>query len=262
MSAEERHQTGFLNPPDKKSQPFSRHYLESVFCEIRFPSLLELETEIPIDFQKAWRKRFPIYEQGKSGELSQAGLSKLSTLHHFGSRDGRWKLSLGSSSLSLATSKYQSFAELVEQVGWVVEQSASLLDTDFFTRIGMRYINKISAQNSYSGLQGAVNSEIAATHATGVFGQVGSLKTQVQGNVQGGGSYHFQYGIAVDQKESTEENVVNAIVLDFDYSDAGVQVEHLISTLERFHEVHFKFFWWTLGQASRQYLVGKHDENS
>ena len=44
-------------------------------------------------------------------------------------------------------------------------------------------------------------------------------------------------------------------VLDYDYSQLDVEIDKVIALLEKFHEVHFSFSWWSLGEKAIEGLI-------
>ena len=44
-------------------------------------------------------------------------------------------------------------------------------------------------------------------------------------------------------------------VLNYDYSQLDVEIDKAIALLEKFHEVHFSFSWWSLGEKAREGLI-------
>lgn len=63
--------------------------------------------------------------------------------HQFSSKKSRWVVVLKSSAITLETAKYDSFDEFEVQLRTVIEAAKQTIDSDFFTRIGLRYINTL-----------------------------------------------------------------------------------------------------------------------
>ena len=49
--------------PDAKRTIYKNNVLEQVICQLRFPTILKIDTEVPSRFQEVIRHRFPIYKQ-------------------------------------------------------------------------------------------------------------------------------------------------------------------------------------------------------
>ena len=73
------------------------------------------------------------------------------------------------------------------------------------------------------------------------------MKSEISGHLKGGGYYNFKYGLSPEQPNRT-------FVLDYDYGKEDVDVDDTLEVLKSFHNVHFNFFWWSLGDAAREAL--------
>ena len=115
------------------------------------PRMLEIEHQLPVDFQKVVKNDFPILETRTeqaivfgTQKLEESGLQRHSTIYDFVSRDRSWKLTLGSEFFALTTTKYtrwEEFREYSEKaIGWVLEY----YEPPLFTRIGLRFKDVIS----------------------------------------------------------------------------------------------------------------------
>lgn len=250
-----------LNPPPAKRQEFENNHLDTVIVELRYPTYLSLETESPTELSKQWRSRFPIYTIAYNTNINPTGTSSTTPSHQFSDRRKRWTISLTPHNISLSTKDYKNFEELLDLVLFVSDTALPYLETDFFTRIGLRYVNKIHVENSSESLKRAVNSELASLSISGVLGSVRNLRTEVQGKIENRGEYVFKYGIANDSQASTSKISKNAIILDFDYMDEDVSNSELKDLLQSFHDVHFRFFWWTLGEDTKTNLIPSKTKN-
>ena len=154
-------------------------------CELRFPTLLELETGSPTAFQKAVRHEYPIYERATDIALNPGTVTG-STAHRFRSKSGKWTVSFRQSTLSLETTAYNSFDEFEKRLHFVVSAAAKTMDTDFYTRVGLRYVNAIEV--SQDGLAGWVNDDLVGPLVQGVYGSVDLKASQeVRGKTNLGG---------------------------------------------------------------------------
>ena len=246
----------YLSPPNKKSRQFQKTYLDKFIVEFRFPALLEISQNEPIivDIQKAVRMRYPYYQKVLQTELTPAGQSN-EVVHEFRSKKNVNLIALRNSAVAYSTNRYRSFTDAISECNCLIESIIPHLQTNFFTRIGMRYINRLPIENSTRDVNKWINSEL--TGSTNVLGSLSGLKMEYSGNLDEQATYLFRCGIADTGKSGVEfENLMNVpFVLDYDYSQLDVEIDKAIALLEKFHEVHFSFFWWSLGEKAREGLI-------
>ncbi|MGA0525557.1 TIGR04255 family protein, partial [Escherichia coli] len=61
--------------------------------------------------------------------------------------------------ITLETARYGSFDEFEEQLQLVIAAAAATIDSDFFTRVGLRYVNVLPCQAS--SIDGWLNDQLA-----------------------------------------------------------------------------------------------------
>jgi uncharacterized protein (TIGR04255 family) len=243
----------FLTPPEMERFQSTRNFLDTVVCEFRFPALLQLESEVPVEFADSLRERFPLYQPQQTTTITPAGPTAPTANYKFTKRKERTQVGLTSSSLSLATNEYQDFEKFLGEIEFLIERVLPLLKTSFFTRLGLRYVNKIQTSNTYDGLAGTVNGQLSGLITAGVLGAVGKYRTSIEGRIDEESGYHFQYGLdSIPDGSSLPRD--STAVLDFDYYVNDVDADNYKDTLSQFHKIHFPFFWWTLGEKSRAFL--------
>jgi hypothetical protein len=59
-----------LTLPSAERVRFEKNFIKTAVCELRFPALLELEANPPVQLQKALKKDFPHYERQQSVGLT------------------------------------------------------------------------------------------------------------------------------------------------------------------------------------------------
>lgn len=133
---------------------YDKPQLAEVICQLRFPVILSIGANDPVDFQEAVRGVFPRYTARKEQPRPQiTGLgtpnAKLETPkpivnHNFISADGRWKLNLTSTFISLSTVTYPGWESFGKQLDMPLAQFIRIYKPAFFERIGLRYVNIIS----------------------------------------------------------------------------------------------------------------------
>src|SRR5579863_5852318 len=90
---------------------YDKNPLEFVICQLRFPSILKIETELPSAFQEVIRETFPLFNELRSNPNVGIDLSKLlgtnlpiaiPRTYQFTSSDSNWEVTLTRESLALS----------------------------------------------------------------------------------------------------------------------------------------------------------------
>lgn len=231
--------------PDVSEVVFERNFIKTAVCELRFPTLLEFETKPPIQLQKALRKEYPHYEPQQAVSVSPDAVNR-ETRYLFKSKKKVWTVSFKASAIALETSSYTNFEEFLVRFEWLVTKSQPLLDTDFFTRVGLRYIDAIPIEDG--DLSGWIHDALVAPLTQGIYGTVEKFVQEIRGFTDVG-RYTFRHGL-VDTGQD-EPKVYN---LDFDFYAENVQHIEVLALVRQFNQLSFRFFSWAIGPKARNRL--------
>lgn len=251
--ADDAHGSSFrlLNVPSVDPAHYSRNFIRNAVCELRFPTIFEIEDQRPpSSFWRAVRKDFPMHSVMSGVHVGPASLAKANA-HQFSSKKSRWVLVLKSSAITLETARYDSFDEFEAQLRIVIEAAKETIDSDFFTRIGLRYINTLPC--GPREIDGWVNPSLVGPLVEGVYGDVEVYSQQIRGTT-GAGGYLFQHGLGVEAGPNSGKN---GYVLDYDFYQEEVAVSDALATVRRLHELEFSLFSWSLGDRARDFLGEK-----
>ena len=242
---------GFLNPPAQSPVTFKQNFIKTAVCELRFPTLLELEVRPPHAFQARIRKIYPFYE---AQVIEQVGASD-PILHEqsyiFRSKDRHWTVTVKSSSIALETAKYESFEHFFERFSQLMDYARDLIDSDFFTRVGLRYINVVPIGLP---IEGWIEPALIAPILSGVTGDVRSYASVIHGQLERGG-YSFRHGFkSAGDGGSVNDSSSETYNLDFDYFGENVEIQKVPDLVKYFHDMNFSFFYWCLGPKAREAL--------
>lgn len=129
--------------------------LAEVICQLRFPEILTIQVNAPVDFQEIIRDQYPLYLRrqelpvpkvtGMAGDLS---LQKQEPVinHQFATADGVWRVNLTSKFISLTCSKYTCWEDFAAHLDKPLSAFIRCYKPAFFQRIGLRYLNFISRE--------------------------------------------------------------------------------------------------------------------
>jgi uncharacterized protein (TIGR04255 family) len=142
--------------PERPRVIFKNSVLDNVICQVRFPPILKIDSEVPSVFQDSIREKFPLYNEKVEQRLDLPSPLKdpasgvvmssfpkptIGKNHEFATEDGIWKAYLTRTFLSFTTSKYVRWEEFKERFSFVFASFLSTYKPPFFTRIGLRYVD-------------------------------------------------------------------------------------------------------------------------
>ena len=230
-----------LNLPAVEEVEFDRNFIKTAVCELRFPTLLEFEAKPPVQLQKELRKEYPHYEPAQAVRVGPAGVGR-ETQYLFKSRKKDWTVAFKASAIALETTCYTNFAEFSQRLEKLFAKSRVLLDTDFFTRVGLRYINQIPIEDGE--LIGWVRDDLVSPLTQGVYGTVERLLQEVRGFTEMG-RYTFRHGM-----EGSAQEKPNVYSLDFDFYEENVPFDSVLSMVSAFNQQNYRFFRWAIGHKA------------
>jgi uncharacterized protein (TIGR04255 family) len=235
-----------LNVPKVESVEYSRNVIKTAVCELRFPTLLSLEDIAPVAMQKALRKEYPIYEVQERAEIRNIESIPGHFRYMFYEKKRRWTISINATSMSLETNSYTNFEEFEKRLIRLLDVSRDIIDSDFFTRVGMRYINSIPVEDS--DLNGWINDSILSGLNKEVYGFMEDYESIVRGYTSDG-KYTFRHGLNGVSEESGIK-----YALDVDYFMEDVSSEDVVSLVKKYNEINFSFFRWSIGPKTIEYM--------
>lgn len=247
-----------LNLPHVDPIQFKKNYLDQVVVDLRFPILLEIPETNPVEIQKKLRSKFPNYRLVNNTELLPGAGTRNRVVHEFVGKTGKELVTLSEGNLSMSTNSYSNYADFKDKFEFVFDIISPHLETDFFTRVGLRYINRISTPNIRKELPDWMNKDLIMHVANGALGSVTGLKMEVHGKIDNDGSvYAFRSGLIDQLNQNTNSNQKNVdFVLDFDCGKNDVEASDVFPLLDFYNKTNYNFFWWSLGEKARSDLKG------
>ena len=104
---------------------YRNNQLAEVVCQLRFPEILTIQANLPVDFQEMIRDEFPVYTLRReipapkiSGMPGNMSIEKQQPINNyqFASTDGIWRVNLTSKFISLACTAYTSWEEFAAKL--------------------------------------------------------------------------------------------------------------------------------------------------
>jgi uncharacterized protein (TIGR04255 family) len=235
--------------PETPRIVYKKNQLNKVVCQVRFPPILRIESEVPSLFQESIRQEYPFYSKKEMAFQMQVDSQKpainipnqmlfkrpINTTHEFTSQDRIWVLNLTSNALSLTTSKYPDWEGFSDKFRKIFSCFNTQYTPPFYTRLGLKYIDIFDRHNL--GLIGVPWKELIQPHFLGLH------STSIGQDIL---SCECKYIIKLSEKESIvriSTNFVQNILTeddcfmvdsDFSYSK-NCPIDQINSTLDYFH---------------------------
>lgn len=140
---------------DKAHCIYKKNQIAEVICQLRFPEILSIGANLPVDFQEAIRSEFPRYNaqqenpapriSGHPGNL-QLENQQPTVNYQFISQDGKWRINLTSKFISLTCNTYTNWDAFARRLDAPLAAFIKIYKPAYFERIGLRYMNFVSRQ--------------------------------------------------------------------------------------------------------------------
>lgn len=240
--------------PPSERVIYDRTPLKSVACEVRFPSLLRIESEAPVAFQELVRGTLPIFSKINTAVfgtlppqiLAAMGEISAGTSYNFSTTDGKYSAKLGSSSVSLTSVDYVRWDDFLPHLDLIIKALNDVYKPNFFSRVGLRYQNAI--KRSELSLQERRWSELLIPELAGLLSLDGwqeptEFMSIVRSKLDDDENFfRLQHGFG-----QIENDPEMSYLLDFDfYTDKQVEVSNVLGNIERLHSYSGDAFRWAI----------------
>ncbi len=214
--------------PESKRVIYEKNPLINVICQLRFPPILKIDSEIPAQFQDLIKEEFPIYEelteiqseipsvlnsQFPESIIKQLSKTAVNKNHEFTSVDGIWKINLTRTFLSISSSEYKTWEDFSGRLKKPFEALMTIYQPPFFTRLGIRYIDVID--RSKLNLSGASWRDLLKPYFLGL------LSSEIEKSVR---SYENAYEIDLEDQES-KVRIVTSFVHNMQSKEECFQID-------------------------------------
>lgn len=253
-----------MNLPEFERVIYKHNPLIEVVCQLRFPPILKISHQEPVEFQDEIRSQYPLFEVTQPPipsefiKLSQqAGLSLPNQLSYssysFKSEDQEWQISLTKDFISISTSAYERYEEFKQRLKRVVDIFERIYQPSFYTRTGLRYQDLIV--RSDLKLEDKKWSDLIAKRIGSELHD-SELSTSIQTITKnlvlkvGDGQVNFNHGLVIleDSKKDSNET---AYLLDADfYTEQKVENNGKVwNILDQFNQSAGRLFRWSITDA-------------
>lgn len=235
---------------------YGKNQLADVICQLRFPEILAIEANLPVEFQEAIRDVFPQYAARKErpapqmpaipGQPPQAP-SALTNNYQFTSADGLWRVNLTSKFISLACSRYTCWEDFAQMLDKPLASFIRIYKPAYFERIGLRYVNAFS-RNALA-LEGVPFRDLFAERYLGLLAdeevsETASARSTVDADIgiRGGCRAKIHAGPGVVHRNGKKDPEVKFIFDQDLYMPGKVAVNLSAAALQTLHTQAFSIF--------------------
>lgn len=253
--------------PESPRVIYEKNPLQAVGCQLRFPPILRIGAEAPVDFQELVRDQYPLFEESSGMELppgippevsklmaEEAPFGPSTTNYEFSSADENWAVTLVRDSLSLVSYDYKNWEDFKAHLRGLFEALVRVYAPAFFTGIRLTYTNVI--ERSSLGLENTRWSEllqpfIACELASGVSEQVRGIRTEAVIELsEAVGMVRMRHGLA----ENQETGEVGYMILNDFYTDERSEIDEATRILNVFNRQAGYAFRWCIEETLHKAL--------
>lgn len=241
---------------NEKRCEYQKNQLADVICQLRFPDILSIDTNIPAEFQEVIRCDFPMFTKnmeaaaprltGVPGNL-QVENSPATVNYQFTSADGVWRINLTSRFVSLACTRYTNWESFAKHLDTPLAAFIKIYKPAYFERIGLRYMNFISRKEL--GLNEISFVEMIQPAYLGILGEddvaeSAAIRCSIDAELalSGGCRVKLHAGPGIVKRNGKQDSDVN-FVFDQDlFMSGNIPVNYSAGALQTLHDHAFPIF--------------------
>lgn len=240
-----------INFPRQPEIQLAHPPLEEVVCQVRIPLILRISREEPIDFQEQIRQRFPQlqWEDGVQVQFPVPGNPNVPSaefkprLFRFINSDEHTAVSLTVNFFALSTHHYTHWQDFAADLQLTYDAVQNVYQPAYATRIGLRYINRLTLANTHTqdkeALFSLLRPELTAMLRGSVWQDAADMVCQLTFSDQ---TAQLHFRIAYEEVENAP-----TFLLDFDYFEKGnLPLADLIERCDQYHAIIYNAFRWSL----------------
>lgn len=252
---------------------YRSHPLAEVICQFRYPEILAISANPPVDFQEAIRSEFPQYSKrleapapkltGTPGNLSVQKQEQVVN-HQFVSRDGTWRVNLTGKFISLSCSAYTGWEDFAARLDRPLAAFIQIYKPAYFERVGLRYLNFISRASL--GLSGVPFRELIAPCYLGPLAEADVAESGVtrcsvdtEMALRGGCRVKLHAGPGMTKRNGMQDKEIK-FILDQDlYMPGQLQLNMAVGALQTLHHQAYSLFRGAITERLHQAMEPEED---
>jgi len=255
--------------PEKERVIYESNPLRQVLCQVRFPAILQIGSEIPAAFQNRVRRTYPIYHENKeTGQFPEeiasilerfSPVKRAEGIHHtFGTHSGERTITLHPDFVAFEDKQYEQWETFSEQFKLARESLEEIYSPDSYTRIGLRYKDVID--RAELGLGNEPWGKLLNRSLTGIVGD-DEIGQKVQKDISittialdevAGAIVTLRHGLTIIEEEE-EQSQVYVIDSDFFIAERR-EKDDVAEILAHFNRAARNLFRWAITDRLHQAL--------
>jgi uncharacterized protein (TIGR04255 family) len=249
-----------MNFPEFERVIYKHNPLIEVVCQLRFPPILKISHQEPVEFQDEIRFQYPLFEATRAqvpAEISkivqQLNLPLPSDVtYSFKSEDQRWNLSISKDFIALATSNYERYEQFKQRFEDALKVFERVYKPSFYTRVGFRYQDLIV--RSKLGIEDKSWPELIAKHIASELYDP-EFSSSIQALIKNlilkteNGQINFNHGlVTVKELQEDSDEIEIAYLFDADfYTEQKIEGnENVWNVLNQFNQSAGRLFRWSI----------------
>ena len=243
--------------PETTRVVYQRNPLIEVICQLRFPTILEIGSRDPAEFQEEVRHAYPLYRRDDTGGLPKEVADLLARLpiakpiegvtHNFLTEDSTRFISLTREFVAVSEKHYQRWEGFREEIEHAKSALEKCHNPAFYTRVGLRYQDLIDKSELGLGderwdslinrdLIGALGAKDIQDHVQ----QIECVALIELDDYVKGDFVRMRHGLV-------RPNGREAYLIDADFfTEERSDREHVFGVLDRFNRLAGNLFRWAI----------------
>lgn len=247
MASDRATQRFGLQLPEVQPVRYRNNVIQKAVCELKFPTLYGLEREHPpAGLANALRKLYPQHSILDGLNVGPTGVAQ-NFAYVFADKKARTQVVFRASSVALETTSYQTFEDFLDRLLVITGIAQAVIDSEFFTRVGLRYINALPYGHGAIGEW--VNPQLVGALSAGAFGAPEEFNGRIAGKIAEDAGFTLSHGIG-----QGSENSKSDYVLDLDFWQEDVPSAEIEEVVTRLHDLEHRMFHWSLAPAAFDYM--------
>lgn len=243
---------------------YTKNPLTQVVCQLRFPTILKIATELPAEFQAQIRAHYPEFATRRDEPVPEIASSLppqvaalvrqvlsspvVAPTYDFISEDQAWRVSLSSNFVALTTMSYSRWETFWSQFEPALNALKEVYAPAYYSRVGLRYVDVVRPADLFETIQKPW-SELLQPHIAADLSSEDvrddieeSVKQFVLRLVNHEGWVRVQHGLHMDDQT---KRMCYAIDSDF-YRDTKTEVTDVFAVLQYFNRQAGNLFRWCI----------------
>jgi|SRR6185437_349449 len=251
--------------PNSPRVIYAENPLVEVVCQLKFPPILKIESELPAEFQELIRVRYPVMQENTPDLSLPPAIAKVMSqsvpgfvqgrTYSFLSEDEQWRVALTREFLALSTVRYTRWETFRERLQEALHALIASYKPSFFVRIGLRYRDVI--RKSMPGLEHLNWSRLLRPHILGPLSDP-KISTAIEHSAHdvlialdnGKGRVRILHGLIRQQNDTDPSYSIDS---DFYYEGRTV-LEDAFKHLDSFNREAGNLFRWCITPVLHKHL--------